>query len=59
LSSRITIGQSWCAFWKCTTVESSMPVIWNAPSPTTTIGRLVGRASCTPIAAGTPKPSDR
>ncbi len=38
--------------------ESSMPVIWNAPSPTRTIGRSLGRATIAPSAAGTAKPID-
>ncbi len=37
-------------------VESSIPVIWNAPSPTRTSGRKARSAACTPTAAGTPNP---
>ncbi len=35
-----------------------MPVIWKAPSPTSTIGRNSGRATITPKAAGTANPID-
>jgi hypothetical protein len=37
-------------------VESSIPVIWNAPSPTMTSGRKPGLAMPAPTAAGTAKP---
>ena len=37
-------------------VDSSMPVIWNAPSPTMTRIRECGLAMLAPTAAGMPKP---
>ena len=42
-----------------TAVESSVPVIWNAPSPTRTMGRSLGLAMETPMEAGTAKPMER
>jgi hypothetical protein len=40
-------------------VETSMPVIWNAPSPTSTIGRKSGFAIWASTAADIANPSDR
>jgi len=37
-------------------VETSMPLIWKAPSPTSTNGRRLGFASCAPMLAGHRKP---
>ena len=54
LSSTMTIGLK---PWR-TMVDSSMPVIWKAPSPTSTIGRSSGRRDDHPHAAGTAKPID-
>jgi len=41
-----------------TAVEISTPVIWNAPSPTSTYGRSFFVAMATPMLAGTAKPID-